>query len=73
MSTLKHILKEDGWNSYIIRCNGRRHELYINGVKVVDYIEKDKNIPAKGVIAIQLHSGGKAKAEYRNLTITKIK
>ena len=72
MSTLKHILKEDAWNSYIIRCNGRRHELYINGVKTADYIERG-NVPAMGVIAIQLHSGGKAKVEYKHLTITKIK
>jgi len=70
--TLKHLLKEDGWNSYIIRCTGKRHELYINGVKTADYIEK-ANVPHKGVIAVQLHSGGKAKMEFRDLTITEIK
>jgi hypothetical protein len=72
LSTLKHILKEDGWNSYIIRCKGNHHELYINGVKTVDYIEKDPKIPAQGVIAVQIHSGGKAKVEFRNLTITEL-
>ncbi|MFK7911742.1 MAG: DUF1080 domain-containing protein, partial [Akkermansiaceae bacterium] len=41
MSTLKHILKEDGWNSYIIRCKGNHHQLYINGVLTADYVEKD--------------------------------
>ncbi|MGB0993812.1 MAG: 3-keto-disaccharide hydrolase [Akkermansiaceae bacterium] len=70
--TLKHILKEDGWNSYIIRCKGNHHQLYINGVLTADYHEKDPKIPAKGVIAVQIHSGGKAKVEFRNLTITEL-
>ena len=68
-NTLRHILKEDGWNSYIIRCKGNHHQLYINGVKTVDYIEKDPNIPAKGIFAFQLHSGGNAKVEFKNITI----
>ncbi len=70
LRTLKHVLKEDGWNSYIIRCKGNRHELYINGVKTADYLEKDANIPKKGVIAVQIHSGGVAQVEFRDLTIS---
>jgi len=71
-STLKHILKEDGWNSYTIRCKGNSHEIYINGVKTAHYIEKNPKIPSKGVIAVQIHSGGKAKVEFRNLSITEL-
>lgn len=70
LSTLRHLLKEDGWNSYIVRCKGNRHEVYINGVKTTDYIEEDANIPSKGIIAVQLHSGGAAKLELRDITIT---
>ncbi|MVM38425.1 DUF1080 domain-containing protein [Spirosoma sp. HMF3257] len=72
LSTLKRILKEDGWNSYIIRCKGNHHELYINGVKTCDYIEKDSKIPSKGVIAVQIHSGGVAQVEFRDLTISEL-
>lgn len=72
LSTLKHILKEDGWNSYIVRCKGKRHELYINGVKTADYLEKDSAIPSKGVIGIQLHSGGNAKVEFKHITIMEL-
>jgi len=71
-STLKHILKEDGWNSYIIRCKGNHHQLYINGVLTADYLEKDPKIPAKGVIAVQVHSGGNAKVEFKDLTVTEL-
>ncbi len=58
MSTLKRILKEDGWNSYIIRCKGNRHELYINGVKTCDYIEKDGKIPQKGSLRFRFTAEG---------------
>ena len=73
LSTLRHILKEDGWNSYIVRCKGNRHELYINGVKTADYVEEDPDIPSKGIIAVQLHSGGVAQIELRDITLTELK
>jgi hypothetical protein len=72
LKTLKYLLNEDGWNSYIIRCIGNRHELYINGVKTSEYLEKDPEIPSKGVIGIQLHSGGNAKVEFKHITITEL-
>lgn len=72
LSTLRHLLKADGWNSYIIRVKGNHHELYINGVKTCDYFEKDPSIPSTGVIALQIHGGGVAKVEYRNITLTRL-
>ena len=72
LSTLKHLLKEDGWNSYTIRCTGDRHELYINGVKTCDWTETDKKFTTPGVIALQLHSGGIAKMEYKNIVIEEL-
>lgn len=72
LNTLKYILNKDGWNSYIIRCIGNRHELYINGVKTAEYVEMDPKIPSKGVIGIQLHSGGNAKVEFKHITIQQL-
>ncbi|HRN55530.1 MAG TPA: DUF1080 domain-containing protein [Agriterribacter sp.] len=72
LSILQRLLKPDGWNSYIIRVKGNYHELYINGVKTCEYTEKDPAIPAKGVIAVQIHSGGAAVVEFRDLTITEL-
>ncbi|HEY9560992.1 MAG TPA: DUF1080 domain-containing protein [Anseongella sp.] len=72
VEALKFLLKEDGWNSYIVRVKGDVHELYINGIKACDYIEKDPGIPDKGVIAVQLHGGGAAKIELLNPTITEL-
>lgn len=67
---LHHLLFEDNWNSYIIRVKGRHHELYINGIKTADYFEKDPSIPSKGFIALQIHSGGIAKVEFKKIEIT---
>jgi len=72
LSTLKHFLNEDEWNSYIVRCKGNKHELYINGVKTSEYFEEDPEIPSKGVIGIQLHSGGNTKIEFKHITITSL-
>jgi len=73
LSTLRHVLHKDDWNSYIIRCRGNFHELYINGVKTCEYTEQDPTIPRKGVIAVQIHSGGVAQVAFRDLTITELK
>lgn len=70
LTVLKKVLKEDGWNSYIVRVIGNHHELYINGVKTCDYIEKDASVPDKGVIGVQLHGGGAGKIEISDITIT---
>jgi hypothetical protein len=72
LKTLSHLLDETGWNSYIIRCKGNRHELYINGIKTCDYMETDTKIPQKGVIAVQIHGGGVAQVEFRDLVITEL-
>ncbi|MCZ6673122.1 MAG: DUF1080 domain-containing protein [Verrucomicrobia bacterium] len=72
LTTLNKILKPNGWNSYIVRCQGNHHETYINGVKVADYVEKDPSIPSKGVFGIQLHKGGKAIIEFSDITLTKL-
>ena len=61
--------KEDGWNDYKIVCQDNNHKLYINGHLTVNYDELDKNIANSGVIALQLHSGGIAKMEYKDISI----
>lgn len=72
VEALKFLLKENGWNSYIVRVKGDHHQLYINGIKACEYVEKDPGIPRKGVIAVQLHGGGAAKIEIKNPTITEL-
>jgi hypothetical protein len=65
-------LKLNDWNEYRIRCEGRRIQLWVNGVQTVDYTEADEAIPLKGRIAVQIHGGGKAEARYKDLEIEEL-
>ena len=70
---LKDALKPDDWNSYVIRAEGDHVTLKINEVTTVDYRELDEKIAREGMIAVQVHSGGPLKIEFRNVRIKELK
>src|SRR4051794_5280351 len=43
------VLKRDDWNMYEIRAQGKHIQLFLNGLKTVDYTEGDPNIEDHGV------------------------
>jgi hypothetical protein len=65
-------LKPRDWNQYEIRCEGPHLQLFLNGVKMVDYTEQDTKLPASGIIGVQIHGGGPSEAWYRNITIERL-
>ena len=69
---LAEVLKKEGWNSYVIRAEGDRVTLKINGLTTVDYREKDKKIARSGIIALQIHSGPAMQIDFRNIRIKKL-
>ncbi|HUT14478.1 MAG TPA: DUF1080 domain-containing protein [Thermoguttaceae bacterium] len=66
------IVKLDDWNDYMIRCTGRRIQLWINGQQTVDYTEPDEQIEQKGLIAVQIHGGPPTEAWYKDILIKKL-
>ncbi|MCA9187888.1 MAG: DUF1080 domain-containing protein [Pirellulaceae bacterium] len=66
---LEPVLRLDDWNDYVIRCQGRRIQLWLNGVQTVDYTEQDGDIERRGLIAVQIHGGPPSEAWYRNIRI----
>ncbi|MEJ6561736.1 MAG: DUF1080 domain-containing protein [Akkermansiaceae bacterium] len=62
----------EGWNNYLIRCEGPRIQIWLNGVQTVDYTEKDEKIPLEGLIALQAHRGPSFEASYRNIQIREL-
>ena len=70
---LEKIVKHDDWNEYVIRAEGPRIRLWLNGTRTVDYTEKDDKIERTGIIGLQIHGGAKAKVMYKDITITELK
>ena len=69
---LDKVLKPNEWNDYMIKCRGKRIELWINGFQTVDYTEPDDSIEQTGVIGLQIHGGGPSEAWYKDIVIKEL-
>jgi putative membrane-bound dehydrogenase-like protein len=65
-------IRKDDWNDYVIRAEGTRIRIWINGVAGSDYIEPDAKIPLEGKIGLQVHGGGKALVQFKDITIEEL-
>ena len=72
MKLLDPVIKRQDWNDYVIRADGPRITTWINGVQGVDYFEADAKIPQSGKIGIQIHGGGKAMVQVKDITIEEL-
>ncbi|MFK7819558.1 MAG: DUF1080 domain-containing protein [Planctomycetaceae bacterium] len=70
---LKTVLKRDDWNDYRIRCEGKRIQLWINGLQTVDYTEDDDSIEQTGLIGLQIHGGPPGEAWYKDIEIEELR
>ena len=62
---VKQVLRPDGFNDYAIRAAGKHVTITLNGLTTVDADIPD--LPAKGIIAWQIHSGGPMTVTFRNI------
>lgn len=69
---LNAALKTDNWNDLVLRCEGPRIQIWVNGLQTVDYTEADSAIPLRGRLALQIHGGEPAEASYKNIRIKAI-
>jgi hypothetical protein len=72
MIALNPVLRRGDWNDYVIRADGPRLTLWINGVQTADYYEPEPHIAQSGIIGIQVHSGGKAIIQAREISIEEL-
>jgi putative membrane-bound dehydrogenase-like protein len=74
MAALRPVLRQGDWNEYVIRADGPRITTWINGVLGVDYTEPDLSLPNYdwGKLGIQVHGGGRAVAQVRNIVIEEL-
>ncbi|HEY2837541.1 MAG TPA: DUF1080 domain-containing protein [Pirellulales bacterium] len=66
------VLRRDDWNDYRVRAQGKRIQLWINGLQTVDYTEMEKDIAERGVIGLQIHGGPPSEAWYKDITIEEL-
>jgi hypothetical protein len=60
------------WNDYRIRAEGPRIRTWVNGVPALDYTETAPGIAADGHIGLQIHSGGMALAQFKDIVIEEL-
>ena len=65
-------VRHGDWNDHRIRCEGRRIQIWINGVQTVDFTEQDPNIPLRGIIALQVHGNLTMESHYRQIRIKEL-
>lgn len=65
-------LKPNNWNDYRIRAEGNRVRIWLNGVEMVDFTEKEPGIAQDGLIALQVHGGGKALISFKDIVIEEL-
>ena len=65
---LETIIRPNDWNDMLIQVEGRRYIVHLNGMKMIDYTYPSPKA-SKGVIALQLHSGGKGRMRFKDLWI----
>lgn len=66
------ILKRNDWNDYEVRSENGRIRIRLNGKQTVDYTEPDASIPQSGLIAFQIHGGGKAEVSFKDVFLTQL-
>jgi hypothetical protein len=71
-AVVNRILKRDDWNEYVIRCEGPRIQLWINGTQTSDFTETDAGIERAGLIGLQIHGGPPSEAWYKDLRIEEL-
>ncbi|HJZ56880.1 MAG TPA: PVC-type heme-binding CxxCH protein, partial [Gemmataceae bacterium] len=64
-------VKPGEWNDYVVEANGSRVKIWINGNLVCDY--DDPMLAKRGVIGLQVHSGGPMEVRFKDLKLEVLK
>ncbi len=65
-------VKRDNWNQYTITAQGDRIILELNGIRTVDYVEKEPGIDRSGIIALQVHGGPPMEVQFKDIRIREL-
>ncbi|MFO1452023.1 MAG: DUF1080 domain-containing protein [Opitutaceae bacterium] len=71
-AALNAAVRPGDWNEYRILAEEKRIRTWINGTPGLDYAESDPSIPLDGHIGLQIHSGGIAWVEVKDITLEEL-
>lgn len=69
---LAKVLRPTDWNDYVIRCEGPRIRLWLNGLLTVDFTEADPAVLPSGHLGLQIHSGAPSESWYKDIEIEEL-
>ncbi len=72
LEKVMEVVNHQDWNEYVVRAEGDHIQLWLNGMKTVDYVEEDETVERSGIVALQVHSGGPMEAWYKDIRLTRL-
>ena len=69
---IKKAFRAEDWNDITIRCEGKKIQIWVNGVRTIDYQEQEAEIAERGIIGLQIHGGAPAESAYRKIRIREL-
>jgi len=72
MTAIGPVIRRNDWNDYVIRADGWRITTWINGVQATDFHEPDATLPDYGKLGIQVHGGGKALVQVKDVRVEEL-
>lgn len=65
---LETVIRPDDWNEMLIKLEGKRYVVVLNGVQMIDFTYPSPEA-TEGHIALQLHSGGEGRMRFKDIWI----
>ena len=72
LAAVNAAMKPGEWIEYRIRAEGPRIRSWVNDVPALDYTETEPNIAQDGQIGIQIHGGGMALVQVKDVRIEEL-
>lgn len=69
---VQSVMKWDDWNEFRIHAQGRRIQIWLNGVQTVDFTDEGEEFTPEGFFGLQVHSGKSCNVRWRNLRIKEL-
>ncbi len=64
------LVKQGGWNEFIITAKGKHVTIDLNGTRIID--RTDPEFEDQGIIALQVHVGPPMEVRFKDIEITEL-